>query len=42
MRRPYPTRDSSNAVGNFSFEVSLGYRRVERLRRVSKTVRHVK
>jgi len=28
--------DSSNAVGNFCFEVSLSYRRVERPRRVSK------
>jgi hypothetical protein len=34
--------DSSNAVGNFCFEVSLGYRRVERPRRVSKPVGHVK
>ena len=30
--------DSSNAVGNFCFEVSLSYRRVELPRRVSATV----
>ena len=29
--------DSSNTVGNFCFEVSLSYRRVERPRRVSGT-----
>jgi hypothetical protein len=38
VRRVRPTpgsrQDSSNAVGNFCFEVSLGYRRVERPRRV--------
>jgi uncharacterized membrane protein YeiH len=34
--------DSSNAVGNFCFEVSLDYRRVERPRRVSEPVGHVK
>jgi len=27
--------DSSNAMGNFCFEVSLGYRRLERLPRVT-------
>ena len=32
------TDDSSNAVGNFCFEVSLSYRRVELPRRVSATV----
>ena len=31
MRPGYPTDDSSNAVANFCFEVSLGYRRLERL-----------
>jgi hypothetical protein len=30
-------RDSSNAMGNFCFEVSLSYRRLERLPRVSGT-----
>ena len=30
--------DSSNAVGNFCFEVSLSYRRVELPRRVSAAV----
>jgi hypothetical protein len=29
------TDDSSNAVGNFCFEVSLSYRRLERLPRVT-------
>jgi hypothetical protein len=28
--------DSSNAVGNFCFEVSLGYRRLERPPRVTR------
>ena len=32
------TDDSSNAVGNFCFEVSLSYRRVELPRRVSAAV----
>jgi len=30
--------DSSNAVGNFCFEVSLSYRRAERPRRVTEQV----
>ena len=37
-RRPAAERDSSNAVGNFCFEVSLSYRRVELPRRVSAAV----
>jgi hypothetical protein len=35
MRRPYPTPDSCNTVGNFCFEVSLAYRRGERPHRVN-------
>lgn len=35
------TYDSSNAVGNFCFEVSLGYRRVERPGRVAEEACHV-
>ena len=40
-RHRHPARwdhDSSNAVGNFCFEVSLSYRRVELPRRVSAVV----
>jgi FixJ family two-component response regulator len=33
--RTVESHDSPNAVGNFCFEVSLSYRRVERPRRVS-------
>jgi streptogramin lyase len=32
------SNDSSNAVGNFCFEVSLSYRRAERPRRVSESM----
>jgi len=38
MRRPYPTHLAPNAMGNFEFDVTLSYRRLERPRRVSKGV----
>lgn len=34
-RLRWRSQDSSNAMGNFCFEVSLGYRRLERLPRVT-------